>query len=159
MAKPVTAKYPMVELIGNPWRSMGSYGIRIKARPQNQRKFIVFIKVVAFSYSKSVHYPTKGTKDHQNEFVNSYDVLVEEMTYEKEEALAIPKDEVKAVEHKAKPLQAAPPIAAAPLSAPSGFEYLNTEFDSILTEITETRKELVATRKEIEELKSQLFRS
>ncbi|MDE1841968.1 MAG: hypothetical protein KGI09_08820, partial [Thaumarchaeota archaeon] len=122
--------------------------------PPNQGKFVVFTKVVAFSYSKPAYYPRKGTKDHQNEFVNSYDVLVEEMAYEKEEALTIPKDEVKAVERKAIPSQ----IVSVAASKPSWIEQLKKEYDQLLAQLVETRQEITTTRKEIEDLKSMFKR-
>ncbi|MGH2612094.1 MAG: hypothetical protein ACRDFB_03470, partial [Rhabdochlamydiaceae bacterium] len=156
--KPITAKYPMIEIIASPWRRMYVYDIKIQARPRLAEKFIVFVKVVAFPHPKSAHYPKRGTRDHQNEFVKTYEIMVHELPYQQREEAATAKAEINIVEHKAKPLRVEAPIAVAAQPHHSGFEYLNTEFDLILTQMTETRKEVTATRKEIEDLKNMLFR-
>jgi hypothetical protein len=154
MARPIHAKYPMVELVGSPWRSTGTYEMKIRARPQGKEKFIVFIKIIAFPYSKAVHYPRKGTKDHQNEFVKAYSVLVVEPVYERAQVKSTdevkPMEEAKTVEQKTR--QVVP--VAAPLSKPSWLGRLKTDYDLLLDQIMETKEELNATRKEIEEIKA-----
>lgn len=73
----VLAQYPSIEAYSSPWEHGKSYTLDLQVEPQTDGKFIFYVKSVAFPHSwEGAHYPQVGPVDFQQEFVNSYSVMV-----------------------------------------------------------------------------------
>lgn len=76
-ATPAAAQYASVEAFSRPWEGGRSYSIDIEVTPETEGRFAVFVKAVAFPHSWSgAHWPSEGTLDHQQEFVQVHYVEV-----------------------------------------------------------------------------------
>lgn len=77
LAVPVEAQYASLEAFSRPWAGGGSYSIDLQVKPEAEGTFTVFVKSVAFPHSwDGAHWPADGTVDHQQEFVQVYNVQV-----------------------------------------------------------------------------------
>ncbi len=75
--KSVKAQYPSIEAYSRPVNPGVHYSIELKITPDVVGNFTIFAKTVAIPHSSDhSHYPYSGTKDHQNEYVESFSVMV-----------------------------------------------------------------------------------
>ncbi len=75
--KSVLAQYPSIEAYSRPVNPGAHYSIELKVTPNMVGNFTVFAKTVAIPHaSDHSHYPYSGVKDHQNEYVESFSVMV-----------------------------------------------------------------------------------
>lgn len=75
--KLTTAQYPSIEAYSRPVNPGAHYSIELKITPDSVGNFTVFAKTVAIPHSGDrSHYPYSGTRDHQNEYVESFSVVV-----------------------------------------------------------------------------------
>ena len=75
--KVVTAQYPSIEAYSRPVSPVAHYSIEMKVTPDVAGNFTIFTKTVAIPHSgERSHYPYSGIRDHQNEYVESYSVMV-----------------------------------------------------------------------------------
>jgi len=73
----VYAKYPSIEAFSRPWHSKVAHSIKLEIKPSTMGKFVIFLKAVSLPHTNNLaHYPQKGIKDFQNEFVKVYAVKV-----------------------------------------------------------------------------------
>ncbi|MEW6603816.1 MAG: hypothetical protein AB1351_03900 [Thermoproteota archaeon] len=73
----VRAQYASIEAFSRPWGGGNSYSINLQVEPEADGRFVVYVKSVAFPHSwHGAHWPAEGTVDHQQEFVQIYDVQV-----------------------------------------------------------------------------------
>jgi hypothetical protein len=73
----VYAKYPSIEAFSRPWHSNVAHSIKLEIKPSSMGKFVIFLKAVSFPHTDNLaHYPQKGIKDFQSEFVTVYAVNV-----------------------------------------------------------------------------------
>jgi hypothetical protein len=76
-AETVTAKYPSIELFSRPWRAQTGYSATLEITASCAGKFVVFVKAISLPhFDKSSHYPQKGLKDYQQEFVEVYPINI-----------------------------------------------------------------------------------
>ncbi|MGI0073025.1 MAG: hypothetical protein ACREA3_04365 [Nitrosotalea sp.] len=143
----VYAACPVVEALEAPWHKGDKHSIIIHVRPPIARNFTVFVKATAFEDDKYVHYPREGIKDHLNEFVKAYTILVKKIPEQKEDMIVL-KAEAKIVGQKTTQPQMVPAYTTP--SKPSWLEHLKTEYDSLLAQLAETRQEITATRQKVE---------
>ena len=69
-AETVTAKYPSIEFFSRPWKAETGYSASLEIAAGSVGKFVVFVKAISLPhFDKSSHYPQKGLKDYQREFV------------------------------------------------------------------------------------------
>lgn len=67
------AKYPSVEFFSRPWKSNTGHHAEIEVSPASSDKFVIFVKAISLPHFDDLsHYPQKGLKDYQEEFVEIY---------------------------------------------------------------------------------------
>lgn len=77
IAATVPARYPAVEAWSMPWEHGESFGAELQVTPQQEGRFVVFVKAVGLPHSYSgAHYPQSGIVDQQQEYVAAYGVNV-----------------------------------------------------------------------------------
>lgn len=77
LEKPVAAQYVSVEAYSRPWQAGGTYSIDVQVRPEEEGRFAIFVKSVAFPHSwDGAHWPQEGIADYQKELVQVYYVQV-----------------------------------------------------------------------------------
>jgi hypothetical protein len=75
--KSTKAQYPSIEAYSRPVNPGAHYSIELKITPDSVGNFTVFAKTVAIPHaSNHSHYPYSGIRDHQNEYVESFSVVV-----------------------------------------------------------------------------------
>lgn len=75
--KLVLAQYPSIEAYSRPVTSGAHYSVELKVTPDMVGNFTVFVKTIAIPHTTEYsHYPHSGIKDHQNEYVGSFSVMV-----------------------------------------------------------------------------------
>lgn len=75
--KLIKAQYPSIEAYSRPVNPGAHYSIDLKITPDTVGNFTIFAKTVAIPHSSDrSHYPYSGIKDHQNEYVESFSVVV-----------------------------------------------------------------------------------
>ncbi len=75
--KLVLAQYPSIEAYSRPVTPGAHYSVELKVTPDMVGNFTVFVKTVAIPHATEYsHYPHSGIKDHQNEYVESFSVMV-----------------------------------------------------------------------------------
>jgi hypothetical protein len=75
--KSVLAQYPSIEAYSRPVNPGTHYSIELKVTPDAVGNFTIFAKTVAIPHASDYsHYPYFGIKDHQNEYVESFSVVV-----------------------------------------------------------------------------------
>lgn len=75
--KTVKAQYPSIEAYSRPVGPGAHYSIEVRITPDSVGNFTVFAKTVAIPHSGDhSHYPYSGIRDHQNEYVESFSVVV-----------------------------------------------------------------------------------
>ncbi|MHA7647503.1 hypothetical protein [Nitrosopumilus sp. S4] len=73
----VTAKYPSIEAKSRPIHSGDLYFIDIEVTPEQSGVFRIYVKSVDIPHASDLsHYPESGLLDHQNEYVQVYEVNV-----------------------------------------------------------------------------------
>lgn len=73
----IKAQYPSIEAYSRPVNPGAHYSIEMKITPDSAGNFTVFAKTVAIPHSGDhSHYPYGGIRDHQNEYVESFSVIV-----------------------------------------------------------------------------------
>jgi hypothetical protein len=73
----VVAGYPAVEAISRPWEPGEVFSIDLSVRPENEGRFVVFVKAVGLPHNgNQAHYPDGGVVDQQDEYVAVYEVMV-----------------------------------------------------------------------------------
>lgn len=78
LKKTVIAKYPSIEAFGRPWNAGESHSLAIEVRPDTAGRFVMFVKLVALPHTSDLaHFPKEGMRDHQEEFVEVYSVVVQ----------------------------------------------------------------------------------
>jgi len=74
----ITAKYPSVEFFSRPWKADASYQAQIELKPDSLGRFVIFVKAVSLPHiDQFSHYPQRGIKDYQEEFVEAHSINVE----------------------------------------------------------------------------------
>jgi hypothetical protein len=77
LERPVGAQYVSVESSSRPWPGSNTYSVSLQVRPESEGAFTIFVKSIAFPHSwDGAHWPHKGIRDYQNEFVDVYHVQV-----------------------------------------------------------------------------------
>ncbi|MBM2852377.1 MAG: hypothetical protein HW420_924 [Candidatus Nitrosotenuis sp.] len=77
--KSIQAQYPSIEAYSRPVNPGAHYSIALKITPDTVGNFTIFAKTVAIPHtSNNSHFPYSGIKDHQNEYVESFSVIVEQ---------------------------------------------------------------------------------
>lgn len=77
--KLIKAQYPSIEAYSRPVNPGVHYSIEMKITPDSAGNFTLFAKTVAIPHtSDNSHYPYSGIKDHQNEYVESFSIVVEQ---------------------------------------------------------------------------------
>ena len=75
--KSIQAQYSSIEAYSRPVNSGTHYSIELKIIPDTVGNFTIFAKTIAIPHSSNnSHFPYSGIKDHQNEFVESFSVMV-----------------------------------------------------------------------------------
>ena len=75
--KSVKAQYPSIEAYSRPVNPGAHYSIELKITPDAVGNFTIFAKTVAIPHSGDhSRYPYSGIKDHQNEYVESFSVMI-----------------------------------------------------------------------------------
>ena len=75
--KSILAQYPSIEAYSRPVNPGAHHSIELKITPDTVGNFTIFAKTVAIPHSSNnSHFPYSGIKDHQNEFVESFSVMV-----------------------------------------------------------------------------------
>ena len=78
LEKPVSAKYPSVEFYGRPWYPHETHSLQIEVTPDKVGRFVIFVKSVALPHTTDLaNFPRAGIRDHQQEFVEVYFVMVQ----------------------------------------------------------------------------------
>jgi hypothetical protein len=73
----IPAQYPSIEAYSRPVNPNAHYSIELKITPDTIGNFTIFAKTVAIPHSNNnSHFPYSGIKDHQNEYVESFSVMV-----------------------------------------------------------------------------------
>ena len=73
----VYARYPSLESFSRPWYGHFIHHIQLEVKPDSVGRFVVFLKAIALPHlNDNAHYPQKGIKDYQNEFVAVFSVEV-----------------------------------------------------------------------------------
>jgi hypothetical protein len=73
----VVAGYPAVEAISRPWEPDEAFSIDLSVRPENEGRFVMFVKTVGLPHNgNQAHYPDGGVVDQQDEYVAVYEVMV-----------------------------------------------------------------------------------
>jgi hypothetical protein len=76
-AETTTAKYPSIEFFSRPWKAKVGYGATLEISANSDGRFLVLVKAISLPhYDKSSHYPQKGFKDYQQEFVAIYPIYI-----------------------------------------------------------------------------------
>ena len=71
------SKYPFLEAYSRPSRADQSYSMTLQITPTQAGTYTIYAKTVAMPHvNEQSHFPTSGTLDHQNEFVEQYTVEV-----------------------------------------------------------------------------------
>ena len=72
-----TAKYPSIEFFSRPWKAKVGYGATLEISANSDSRFLVLVKAISLPhFDKSSHYPQKGFKDYQQEFVDIYPIYI-----------------------------------------------------------------------------------
>lgn len=75
----IQAQYPSIEAYSRPVNPGAHYYIELKITPDMVGNFTIFAKTVAIPHtSDNSHYPSSGILDHQNEYVESFFIVVEQ---------------------------------------------------------------------------------
>jgi hypothetical protein len=74
--KSVSALYPSIEAYSRPVNPNIHHLIELEITPDAAGNFTVFAKTVAIPHGNNSHFPHSGIKDHQNEYVESFSVMV-----------------------------------------------------------------------------------
>lgn len=75
--KSVLAQYPSIEAYSRPVNPGTHHSIELRVTPDAVGNFTIFAKTVAIPHTSDYsHYPYSGVKDHQNEHVESFSVMV-----------------------------------------------------------------------------------
>jgi len=75
--KLIKAKYPSIEAYSRPVVPGAHYSIEMRITPGSTGNFTIYAKTVAIPHSGDrSHYPYYGIRDHQNEYVESFSVVV-----------------------------------------------------------------------------------
>lgn len=73
----IVARYPAVEAMSRPWEPGEAFNIELTVKPENEGRFVVFVKTVGLPHNGDrAHYPDGGTLDQQDEYVSVYEVTV-----------------------------------------------------------------------------------
>ena len=76
-AETVTAKYPSIEFFSRPWKAKTGYSASLEIAAGSVGKFVVLLKAISLPhFDKFSHYPQKGLKDYQREFVEVYSIYI-----------------------------------------------------------------------------------
>lgn len=75
--KSVLAQYPSIEAYSRPVAPDAHYSIELRITPDMVGNFTIFAKTVAIPHAGNYsHYPYSGIRDHQNEYVESFSIMV-----------------------------------------------------------------------------------
>lgn len=73
----VQAQYPAIEGHSAPWEGGESFSIVLSITPENEGRFLVFVKAVGLPHNgDQAHWPSSGVLDHQDEYVSVVEVDV-----------------------------------------------------------------------------------
>jgi hypothetical protein len=73
----VQAQYPSIEAHSAPWEGGESFSISLSITPENEGRFLVFVKAVGLPHNgDQAHWPSSGILDHQDEYVSVIEVDV-----------------------------------------------------------------------------------
>jgi hypothetical protein len=73
----IHSKYPFIEAYNRPSKPGHSSTMTLQITPTESGSFTVYGKTVAMPHLSEIsHFPTQGTLDHQNEFVQEYTIEV-----------------------------------------------------------------------------------
>jgi hypothetical protein len=74
---PINARYASLEFFSRPWHPAVIHHLQLQIRPDIVGKFVIFLKAIALPHLNDfAHYPRRGIKDFQNEFVSVYSLRV-----------------------------------------------------------------------------------
>jgi hypothetical protein len=74
---PTNARYASLEFFSRPWHPAVIHHLELQIRPDTVGKFVIFLKAIALPHLNDfAHYPRRGIKDFQNEFVSVYSLRV-----------------------------------------------------------------------------------
>ncbi len=73
----VQSKYPFLEAYSRPSKTDQSYSMTLQITPDQIGTYTIYAKTVAMPHvNEQSHFPASGILDHQNEFVEQYDIEV-----------------------------------------------------------------------------------
>lgn len=76
-AETTAAKYPSIEFFSRPWKAKVGYSATLEISANSDGRFLVLVKAISLPhFDKSSHYPQKGFKDYQQEFVAIYPIYI-----------------------------------------------------------------------------------
>ena len=76
-AETTAAKYPSIEFFSRPWKAKVGYSATLEISANSNGRFLVLVKAISLPhFDKSSHYPQKGFKDYQQEFVAIYPIFI-----------------------------------------------------------------------------------
>jgi hypothetical protein len=75
--KEIRARYAAIEAFSRPWEGGVTFTIDVQVEPQNEGKFVVFVKSIALPHTwERAHWPPQGISDYQQELVQPYTIQV-----------------------------------------------------------------------------------
>ena len=73
----VLSQYPSIEAMSRPSHPNDLYHLELVVTPETTGKFSIFVKSIIIPHTSELsHFPDSGIKDHQNEYVSVYSVMV-----------------------------------------------------------------------------------
>ena len=73
----VLSQYPSITAISRPSHPNNLYHLELAVTPKNSGIFSIFVKSIIIPHTSDLsHFPDSGVKDHQNEYVSVYSVIV-----------------------------------------------------------------------------------